>query len=246
MNKLFFKTLGIIASIVLLISCSKDDSDSESEPNNPINGKSTAIFNSSISYNSMTDIEGNVYKTITIGTQTWMAENLRTTKYNDGTKIPNVIDYNEWDNLTSGAYCNYDNKINSTTIGTYGRLYNWYTVNTGKLSPTGWRIPNNSDWQTLINYLGGVEVAGEKLKEIGETHWTVGDGVTNSSGFTALPGGVRYSQEYYGINDEGFWWSATEDYLSGLAYYQNLFSWTGEVRKHYGAKQYGFSVRCVQ
>lgn len=128
MKKTHFTPFLFITIIsIVFSSCSKDDKD-EMVPNNPINGQSTAVFNPKIIYGTMTDQDGNVYKTVTIGTQTWMAENLRTTKYNDGAAIPNVTDDAEWEFLTTGAYCNYNNTIDTNTIGTYGRLYNWYAV----------------------------------------------------------------------------------------------------------------------
>ena len=129
---------------------------------------------------SLTDIDGNDYKTVTIGTQVWMVENLKTTKYNDGTAIPNITDNTSWAALTTGAYC--DN-INTPSISTtYGRLYNWYAVdnnagtkvasNGGKnVCPTGWHVPSDAEWTTLTTYLGGESVAGGKLKETGTTHW---------------------------------------------------------------------------
>ena len=116
------------------------------------------------------DIDGNNYLTVTIGTQIWMAENLRTTKYNDGTAIPLVTDNTTWANLTTPAYCWYNNDA-KTNGSTYGALYNWYSVNTKKLCPTGWHVPNDTEWTTLTTYLGGTAVAGGKLKETGTAHW---------------------------------------------------------------------------
>src|SRR5665648_943598 len=103
---------------------------------------------------TVTDIDGNVYKTVTIGTQVWMAENLKTTKYRNGDPIPNITDATAWTNLTTGAYCNNNNDANYAT--TYGRLYNWYAVNDIRnIAPAGWHIPTKAEWTTLTTYLGG-------------------------------------------------------------------------------------------
>ena len=153
----------------------------------------------------VTDMDGNTYKTIRIGQQIWMAEDLKTSKYNDGTAIPLVTNNTEWAELTTPGYCWYNNDA-ATYKATYGALYNWYTVNTGKLCPTGWHVPTDAEWAILITYLGGESVAGDKLRETGTT------GATNESGFTALPSGYRYDNgTFYYIGDElGAWWSATK------------------------------------
>ena len=115
---------------------------------------------------TVTDIDGNVYHTVTIGTQTWMVENLKTTKYNDGTAIPLVTDSTAWLNLTTPGYCWYNNDA-ATYKNTYGALYNWFTVNTSKLAPSGWHVPTDAEWTTLITYLGGETVAGGQMKSTG-------------------------------------------------------------------------------
>jgi|WetSurMetagenome_2_1015567.scaffolds.fasta_scaffold266670_1 uncharacterized protein (TIGR02145 family) len=136
------------------------------------------------------DVDGNIYHTVTIGTQVWLAEDLKTTRYNDGTAIPYVSGDVEWKNLRSAAFCWYDNDESNKTV--YGALYNWYTINTGKLCPVGWHVASNSDWETLINYCSGWELAGGKLKEAGTAHWDAPNiGATNEFGFTAIPGGGR-------------------------------------------------------
>ena len=142
-----------------------------------------------LTYGLLTDIVGNTYKTIKIGTQTWMAENLKTTKYNDGTDILNITNTTESINLSTPGYCWYLNDAYKYK-NIYGALYNWYVLNTGKICPAGWHVPSNLEWTTLTTYLGGDSVADRKLKETGTTHWiNTYTGVTNSSGFTALPGG---------------------------------------------------------
>jgi len=161
---------------------------------------------------AITDIDGNVYHAVTIGTQTWMVENLKVTKLNDGTSIPNVTALTAWNNLTTPGYCWYNNDIANKKL--YGALYNWYNVSTGKLCPTGWHVPSVTEWTTLINYLGGESVAGGKLKETGTTHWvTPNTGATNTSGFTALPAGIRYSNTddfAESLGGETDFWTSTQ------------------------------------
>jgi uncharacterized protein (TIGR02145 family) len=196
---------------------------------------------------TISDIDGNVYKTIKIGTQTWMAENLRTTKYNDGTAIPNVTSDEQWDALATGAYCNYNNTTNTDTIATYGRLYNWYTVNTGKLAPTGWHVPTDAEWTTLTNYLGGTYLAGGKLKETGTTHWFgTNTGGTNETGFTALPGGSRSSNGTFdNVGSNGYWWSATTfDTIGVLS--QGMYNNLNYIYRIVCLKEGGISVRCIK
>ena len=193
----------------------------------------------------MTDIEGNQYIIVTIGTQTWMEQNLKTTKYNDGTSIPLVSDNTAWSNLTAPGYC-WSNPI-------FGAIYNWYAVNTGKLCPTGWHVPAEADWTTLTNYLGGETIAGDKLKEIGSIHWqypgtdVANKTTTNESGFSALPGGYRNSAGGFGaLMSHGFFWSATE-YDATTAWCRFVYSGDGNLHIHSGyTKNFGFSVRCVK
>jgi len=196
---------------------------------------------------TVTDSDGNAYNTVKIGDQVWMAENLKTTKYNDGmTAIPLVTDNTAWSNLTTGAYCWYNN--DEATYGdTYGALYNWYTVNTGNLCPTGWHVPSDADWTTLTTYLGGVSVAGGKLKETGTTHWTTPNtGATNEVGFTAFPGGYRFIDvSFLGIGDIGSWWSSTE-YAPPHAWFRYLGYDDADVGGNYTNKKSGFSVRCLR
>lgn len=160
---------------------------------------------------TISDIDGNVYNIMTIGSQIWMAENLKTTRYNDVVDMENITSNTSWSNMTYGAYCWYNNDINNRNI--YGALYNWFAVNRGNLCPIGWHAPSDAEWTTLSDYLGGKDVAGGKLKEVGLAHWiSPNDGATNETGFTALPGGWRTSPDYTfnGIGVAGDWWSSTE------------------------------------
>jgi uncharacterized protein (TIGR02145 family) len=201
------------------------------------------VFNPNLSYGTVSDIEGNIYKTIQIGTQNWMAENLRTIKYNDGNSIPNVTDNDIWYGFESAAYCWYNND-GAIHKDIYGALYNYYTVNTSKLCPTGWHVPSDEEWTTLTTYLGGVNVAGGKLKETGTTHWnSPNSGATNESGFTALPGGSRYIGIglFSDYEVRSSWWSATLPFLRLIWFDQITLD-----RLTFGSPSYGFSVRCVQ
>ena len=191
------------------------------------------------------DIDNNIYHTVIIGSQIWTVENLKTTKYNDGTDIPNITDSVTWGNLASGAYCNYGNKEENAEI--YGRLYNWAAVNTGKLAPIGWHVPTDAEWTTLTDYLGGEEIAGGKLKEEGTVHWKEPNLVeTKVTGFNALPGGHRYFNGFWsGFGEAALWWSATE-YDTYRAWFRSLGNDVTSIRRDPYFKGNGFSVRCVK
>jgi uncharacterized protein (TIGR02145 family) len=181
-----------------------------------------------------------------------MAENLKTTKYNDGTAIPNITDNTAWTALTTPAYCWYNNDA-ATYKATYGALYNWYAVdvasNGGKnVCPTGWHVPTDAEWTILTTYLGGESVAGGKLKETGTTHWSSPNtDATNETGFTALPGGNRGSDSgtCFNIGYLGFWWESIEYSTTG-AWIMNMFYINADVSRIASKKLNGFSVRCVR
>lgn len=218
---------------------------------------STQSFKTTSSSNTVTDIDGNVYQTVTIGSQVWMAENLKVTHYRNGDPIPNVTDNATWSGLTSGAYCNYNNDTDN--VATYGRLYNWYAVDDSRnIAPEGWHVPTDEEWKQLEMNLGMSQAQadgtgwrgtdeGGKLKETGTTHWvSPNTGATNESGFSALPGGGRYfygSFDYMGL--DATFWSSTEG-SSLIAWYRNLYYYDSQVSRYYYYKRYGFSVRCVQ
>jgi uncharacterized protein (TIGR02145 family) len=198
-----------------------------------------------ITTGSVDDIDGNTYKTVTIGTQVWMAENLKTTRYNDNTSIPLVTDNIAWKSLISPGYCWYNNDA-STFKSDYGALYNWYTIATGKLCPSGWHIPTDLQWSELADYLGGEIVAYDKLKEEGDTHWIMpNSGATNESGFTALPGGGRIDGIFVYIGTACAWWAATE-YNPENAWCRELDDDIVELLRGNLGKSQGFSVRCIQ
>jgi uncharacterized protein (TIGR02145 family) len=198
---------------------------------------------------TVADIDGNVYITVKIGNQWWMAENLKVIHYRNGDPVTNLTDSTEWSNLLhiyTEAYCDYNNIPSNSII--YGKLYDWYAVNDSRnLAPTGWHISTDAEWTTLTDYLGGASNADEKLKEIGTIHWQgTNIGATNETGFTALPGGGRDANgSFSSLRDGGFWWTSTEADLysawcRGMTYDNN------EVGRGYMYKSYGFSVRCVK
>ncbi len=230
--------------ILSIFSCEKEE---EPTPNNPLNGRTTAVFNPDKSYGSMTDIDGNIYKTIKIGNQTWMAENLRVTKYMNGDGIPNITDNDEWASLSTGAFCNYNNTTNLDTIATYGRLYNWYALaDPREIAPKGWRVPTNADWNELIELLGGDTIASNALKEAGDRHWADSYESTNSSGFTAIPSGWRdSSKNFTKIGYYCNYWAATET-SSNAAAYLYLFFHDSKVWRGNNFKSNSYSLRLIK
>ncbi len=196
---------------------------------------------------TVTDIDGNVYSTVTIGTQVWMVENLATTRCRDGSPISNVPAGTAWAGLGTGAYCDYGNVSGNAT--TYGRLYNWYAVNDARgIAPTGWHVATDAEWTIVTEPLGGDGVAGGKLKEAGAVHWLSPNvGATNEAGFIALPGGYRAEDgTFFGSRFLGSWWSSTESGASD-AWARGIFSDAIVVdRGGYYSKRVGFSVRCVR
>jgi uncharacterized protein (TIGR02145 family) len=204
---------------------------------------------------SIKDCDGNVYKIIKIGTQIWLAENLKTTKFNDSTEIQLVIDETIWAGLTTPSYCWYNNDIANKSV--YGALYNWYAVNTKKLCPTGWHVPFKDEWTMLAEY---VKEDGGKLKEVGPTlfhnpKYNPNVGATNSSGFSALLGGFRsHNGIYYSNRQAGFWWSGTE-YIESDTFpewnFNNAMSFSLGIKSsgygnQHNNKLYGYSIRCLK
>lgn len=212
-------------------------------------------LNPLLAYGNLTDVDGNTYPTVQIGNQLWMAQNLNVSHYANGTVIPDVTDYPAWSKLESGARSVYYNRDDFGTA--YGKLYNWSAVNDSRgLCPTGWRVPNDTDWQLLITHLNGSGVAGIKLKggfwynpsmfgqPAIEAH-------NNQSGFTALPGGSRGEYAgglfgYYNIGANGRWWSATKSVSSGYAYAMGLSYTSHDVLILEASVYNGYSVRCLK
>jgi uncharacterized protein (TIGR02145 family) len=202
---------------------------------------------------SISDLDGNIYNTVTIGTQIWMAENLKTTKYRNGDPIPNVTDPTQWSNLTTGAYCNNDNDINYAN--TYGHLYNWYAISDSRnIAPTGWHVASDADWTKLTSatWVEGTYGVGSKIKEYGTSHWVSPNiGATNEAGFTALPcGGRGYDGTFGVIGTSSGWWSSTydTDNVSSwvLPFFNGNASSLTAQKKYVGNLLGGNSVRCIK
>lgn len=201
----------------------------------------TFSINTSIS--QVTDYDGNSYKTVVIGTQDWMAENLNVEHYRNGDVIPQVQDAAEWKKLTTGAWCYYENKTENGT--TYGKLYNWYAVNDSRgLAPEGWHVASNDEWTILLDFLGGKDVAGGKLKAT--TLWKEPNkGATNESGFSALPGGYCEDSKFKHIEKYGCFWSSTTVTTIG-AYCREIHHNIPDVIQDNNHKRNGLSVRCLK
>lgn len=210
------------------------------------------------------DGDGNIYTTVRIGTQVWLRENLKTTKYFDGVNIPKVTNDTDWEGLSTPGYCWYLNDSLNLKYS-YGALYNWYSVNSGKLCPAGWHIPADAEWSTLTTWLGGEDIAGSKLKDTGRI-WRgcypipgmidftgiepSGNKATNEAGFTALQGGYRQGGFAQGgfstsFGYSGWWWSSTELYPTE-SWFRNLNYDRSDVIRSAFYKQNGYSVRCLQ
>ncbi len=212
-------------------------------------GTSSAVFNPSVVYDTLTDIDGHVYKTVTIGTQIWMAENLRATHYRNGDSVPSVTLNVSWKNLKTGACCTYENTADKNKIATEGRLYNWYAVSDSRnIAPVGWHVPTDAEWTILTTFLGGEAAAGGKMKESGTLHWnSPNTGAVNSSGFTAIPSGKReYSDgTFLNLGYDCFYWSSTA-YDINYSWYRYLhYDVTNVYRANFHG-QYGHSIRCVK
>lgn len=239
--RLFMIMVVLIA--VLFYGCKKEE---EPAPVNPYNGRTFAIFNPDKSYGTLTDIDDNIYKTITIGTQTWMAENLRTTRYRNGDPIPQIKQDEAWAGLIAGGFCNFNNTENVDTIATFGRLYNWLTIDDSRgVAPQGWHVPTDEEWVTLINFLGGDSLAGGTMKEKEQPHWVIPDPyATNESGFTAMPAGMRDNSSGAFAFACTFWSSTAADFCSVWCRY--LYVGQNGCYRYNPSKTYGFSIRCIK
>jgi uncharacterized protein (TIGR02145 family) len=196
---------------------------------------------------TVTDIDGNIYSTVTIGKQRWMSENLRVTHYRNGAAISKIADSTVWASSGLGAYCSFAN--NEKWILEYGRLYNLFaTVDSRGIAPSGWHVPSDAEWQELVDFLGGSSVAGGKLMEAGYHHWAIPNTVaTNSSGFTALPGGYRNDSlgAFYGFNTRAYFWSSTA--ATSSSYWCRALEIAHEsISRDACSQRHGFSVRCVK
>ncbi len=210
---------------------------------NPTDSENTVDNN--LETGTVTDIDSNVYKTVKIGNQWWMTENLKVTHYQNGNPIPKVTDPNIWRALITAAYCYYNN--DTTNIADYGMLYNQFAIRDScNIAPLGWHVPSEEEWRVLLDTLGGSLVAGSKMKETGTTHWPEPNrDATNSSGFSALPGGWRSNDSgiCYHMGIYGRWWTSTEfrtpSFIVGTGSSVVTFQEYTWLRK-------GLSVRCVK
>ncbi len=197
---------------------------------------------------TVTDIDGNVYSTIGIGGQIWMAQNLKAARFRNGEVVPEISDNSGWQSTIYAARCSYNNDISVSSE--YGYMYNWHAVSdTRKLAPEGWHVPTDDEWDTLINWLGGPDSAGVKLKEAGFGHWAApNEGATNESGFSAYPGGWRINMgNFYDLNTRGYWWTISNDYLpSTMATAYAMYNDSVKVEDLAVITNFGLYVRCVK
>ncbi len=207
------------------------------------------VFNTKV-----TDIEGNMYGTVYIGNQVWMTENLRTTRLNDDTQIPNIIDNDEWISVSTSAYCWYNN--DKTFKPTYGALYNWFTINSGKLCPAGWHVPSDTEFNSLEIALGmqadqshvwGWRGTNHGFKMKNNTGWGENGNGNNSSGFSAIPGGYRFGADgtFVFQTTITYWWASTEN-DADRGWYRRLDSASDQVYRASTSKKGGKYVRCVK
>jgi uncharacterized protein (TIGR02145 family) len=224
------KSVVSLLSVLFLMCQSCADSNSSNQANDKPTYKQGP---------NLMDIEGNIYKSIINCSQTFMQSNLNVAHYRNGDIIPNVTNQNQWDKLKTGAWRYYNNDPLNGAI--YGKLYNRYAVIDPRgLAPQGWHIPTLSEWEILINCLGGELVAGSKMKESGSTHWQYDSGVSNSSGFNGLPGGMRITLEPdVNINKAGYWWSSTDFNMLQL-------DLSNRATLSLNASESGQSVRCIK
>jgi len=199
---------------------------------------------------TVTDYDGNVYNTVTIGNQVWMKENLKVIHYNNGTEIPKATSFSNGIWFSNGALCYYNNDSTSY-YDLYGPLYNWLAVNNSqKVCPLGWHVPTQSEWFILSDYLGGGNIAGGKLKETDTIHWhSPNTSADNSSGFTALPGGLLNSYSHNGqfqyVGEMGHFWSSTL-VCSTTIWFALLSAFNSRLEIPSYGDECGFSIRCIK
>ena len=222
----FFSASGLLLMLLILTCCKRSEK-----------GKAEDII---------TDIDGNKYHTLTLGTQVWMVENLNVIRFQNGDLIPNVIEDAHWEKSIEAAYSYYQNNKKNGKV--YGKLYNWHTISDSRgLCPPGWHVPSDEEWQILSDFLGGNEVAGNLMKESGFKHWKMpNEGATNSSGFSALPAGGRDEYgKFFTDSFGGHWWSATEDGTIDV-WVRSIYYEYGSILRDSYHKNSGFSIRCIK
>lgn len=246
-KKNYMKIKIVLFSLVLFFSCKKNDDLSArtgesyrlSPSCNPVN-----VFNSQIQYGTMKDQDNNVYRTIKIGDQEWMVENLRTTRYRNGDSLTEITDNQGWSAINFGAYCYYKN--NQFNNCSYGKLYNWYAISDSRnIAPEGWHVPTEDDWQVLENYLRTNQAS--QLKTKGTDYWlTPNTNANNNTGFSALPGGNRTDDGYFSLMTySGLWWTSTKyDDKSALVRFM-MFN-NESIKRCANTYKTGLSIRCVK
>lgn len=258
----------VLFMTVLLMSCNPDENIEDTANNNQNTGNlselerhscgSMSVHNASLNYGSMIDQEGTEYKTVIINGREWMAENLKTSEFRNGENIPNITSPSAWSELTTPAWCYYNNSEQNECP--YGKLYNWYTVNDSRgLCPAGWHVPSDAEWGSLVNHLDpnsngaqNADIAGAKLKSTGTDYWLdPNSGASNISGFSALPAGDRQTDgDFEDIYSLGGWWTKTQIDGDPVNYYVN-YLFHDCIRNEYNdlylhGKKAGFSVRCIR
>lgn len=229
----------LLAAMLFFVSCDKEENGDTGD---------------SVTYGSVTDVDGNRYKTIVINDQEWMAENLRTTHFDNGTAIPNVTDDNEWSNLSTAAYCWYDN--DASYKDEYGAIYNWHAVgHPGGLCPQGWRVARNEDWNNLMFFLGAEGHDGKEGKALKttsgwDTHSNGRDGNgTDKYHFSALPGGFRHGSSGMTVGagtNAHFWSSSISDPAETAAWTRSIYNNVDNVRVNSTSHEVGYYVRCIK
>lgn len=246
LSRSFFACAGLAIAMLVFSSCTDES--------NPLFSAGNFDFADGVIYDKTDgdndgsegrmNYNGYAYKVVRIGTQWWMAENLQATKYNDGEEIPRVSDGDAWSDLTTGGRCDYNN--DPDVADEYGKIYNWFAVNTGKLAPPGWHVPSDAEWVTLRDYLGGGLAAGKPLKESGAKHWKPSNTGNNASGFTAFGAGGRLDfGPFYSLLDNAFFWASTSAGSDNAIYY-TLICASNRFVGYEDDKTAGYSVRCVQ
>lgn len=228
----YFKPFFLLLSLALVLACSSDET--KNNPNTEVVSRPTVPI-----------IRGEV-PIITIGSQIWMTRNLNVSRYRNGDPIPQVTNATQWANLTTGAWCYYNNDPANGAI--YGKLYNWYAINDPRgLASAGYHVPTDAEWTTLTTFLGGQNIAGGKMKSTGTSLWlSPNTNATNSSGFTGFPGGFRRdSGLFLFIGSSAVFWSQS-DFIAPTAW-SRFLSYNNDTADGLNFnKTFGFSVRCLK
>ncbi len=256
--------LFVLLAGMFFLGCQKDDNNNNTTSVTAHSCGATNVHNPNLTYGTLKDIDGNSYKTIQIGTQTWMAENLKTTKYRNSVSIPIITDNYQWGTNKTGACCSIEN--NPEKDCPYGKLYNWYAANnSNQICPDGWHVPTNTDWRTLISYIDPLfipnpepmtssSIAGVKLKSIGTSYWLnagapASEIGTNTTGFSGLPAGDRQGVGTSFVGYLGTWWSGTvyRTNSDSSLWVCSLANYSKEINLGSGKfSQIGYSIRCIK